>query len=144
MSPKAEEVIATLGGEQVVGPLTSRLDLDAALRVGLPVGSFETLAESLGVPQSILARALMIQPRTLSRRKRSGRLEATESDRLYRLARVFAHAIDVFGQMSHAAEWMSEPNRALAGRKPLDLLATDLGTREVDEALGRLEHGIFA
>ena len=144
MSPKAEEIVSALGGEQIIGPVTSRLDLDAALRVGLPVQSFASLAESLGVPHSTLARALMIQPRTLSRRKRSGRLEATESDRLYRLARVFAHAVEVFGAVSRAASWMSEPNRALAGRKPLDLLATDLGTLEVDEVLGRLEHGIFA
>ena len=143
MTPSSEHVVATLGGEDAVGPITSRLDLDAALRAGLPVSSFDALSKSLGVSRKTLARALLIQPRTLTRRKRSGRLESTESDRLYRLARVFTHAVEVFGTTEKAAAWMSEPNRALAGREPLGLLATDAGSREVDDTLGRLEHGIF-
>ena len=38
--------------------------------------------------------------------------------------------------------WLQKPSRGLAGAVPLDLLGTDLGAREVETELGRIEHGI--
>ena len=82
-------------------------------------------------------------PRTLSRRKDAGQPEAMESDRLVRLERVFAHAVEVFETTERARDWLETPNRALGDHRPLELLETDAGAREVYEALGRVDHGIF-
>lgn len=79
----------------------------------------------------------------LSRLQVEDKLEATESARLIRIARVLAHAEDVFGSTDKARDWLASKNRALAGQKPLQLLDTDAGTQEVEDVLGRIEHGIF-
>ena len=38
--------------------------------------------------------------------------------------------------------WLRRPNRALNGEMPVRLLDTDLGVRQVDDVLGRLEYGL--
>lgn len=144
MATLTAEVIDVLGGSRVVGPIQTRIDLANCVRAGFPYEAFEAMVSALSVTQAALAKTLMIQPRTLTRRKRSGRLEAEESDRLYRLARVFAHAAAVFGGEEKAAVWMLRANRALGDRPPLEYLDTDAGAQEVDDALGRIEYGIFA
>ena len=129
-----------LGGAGVVGNLQSRIEIVEAVRSGFPYGAFEALVEAMAVGTKVLAGILMIPPR----RKRAGRLGVEESDRLYRFARVLAHAMSVIGNIERASEWMLTPNRALGGVKPLDLMDTEAGAEEIDEVLGRLEYGIFS
>lgn len=64
-----------------------------------------------------------------------------ESDRL---GRVLAHAERVLGTRDKASEWLRRPNRALGGATPLALLDTNSGAAQVDDVLGRLEHGVFS
>ena len=66
------------------------------------------------------------------------------NQRLYRVARVAAHAFGVFGTEDNAASWLRRPNRALGGQAPIHLLDTDVGARQVEDTLGRLEHGIVS
>ncbi|MEM9593115.1 MAG: antitoxin Xre/MbcA/ParS toxin-binding domain-containing protein [Acidobacteriota bacterium] len=136
-------VVDVLGGSEVMGAMEDRVGVRTAVRSGLPYSAFENVTSALSMSQKDLARALSIQPRTLSRRRTEGRFQATESDRLYRVARVLAHARAVLGTMPLAAQWMTRPNRALGGEEPIYLLDTDIGVQEVDDALGRIEHGIF-
>jgi putative toxin-antitoxin system antitoxin component (TIGR02293 family) len=48
------------------------------------------------------------------------------------------------GSEEKAARWLHTPNRALGGNLPLELLDTDLGSRQVEEVLGRIEHGVYS
>jgi putative toxin-antitoxin system antitoxin component (TIGR02293 family) len=82
--------------------------------------------------------------RTLARRRQSRKLDADESDRLYRMARVAAHAFSVFGAEDKAAAWLRRPNRALNGELPFHLLDTDVGARPIEDLLGRIEHGVVS
>ncbi|HEX7190811.1 MAG TPA: antitoxin Xre/MbcA/ParS toxin-binding domain-containing protein [Thermoanaerobaculia bacterium] len=67
------------------------------------------------------------------------------SDRLFRVARVLARAIDLFdGDREAALEWLTKPQRALGDAVPLDLAATELGAHEVEALALRLEHGVFS
>ena len=50
----------------------------------------------------------------------------------------------VFGDREKAARWLSKPNEDLASAKPLDLLRSALGARDVEEELIRIEEGYFA
>ncbi|HSM36587.1 MAG TPA: MbcA/ParS/Xre antitoxin family protein [Longimicrobiales bacterium] len=43
-----------------------------------------------------------------------------------------------------AARWLRKPNRGLDGKRPLDLLESDLGARVVERVLGRIERGLVA
>ncbi len=136
-------IIDLLGGTRVTGKLRGPIQVAQAVRRGLPWAAFEALVSALAVSQAELAAMLHIRARTLSRRKASGRLEAMESDRIFRLARVLAHAVEVFESVERARDWLETENRALDGLQPLAFLDTDAGAREVDDVLGRIEHGIF-
>ena len=137
------QIVDLLGGSQVIGEIGSPIEMARVVRRGLPWAAFEALVTALAISQAELAATLHIRSRTLSRRKDAGRLEAMESDRLFRLARVFVHAVDVFEAVDRARDWLETENRALGGLRPLDLLDTDAGAREVDDVIGRIEHGIF-
>ena len=48
------------------------------------------------------------------------------------------------GDESRARGWLVDPNRAMKGELPLDLLDTDAGARMVEAVLARIVEGIFA
>lgn len=90
-----------------------------------------------------VADLVSISLRTLNRRKAEGRLEPEESDRLLRVTRLFAKALELFeGDASAARAWFYTPARALGGERPITLARTDLGSREVEALIDRLEHGV--
>ena len=114
-----------------------------AVQKGLRFAAVETFQRSSGLSTAELAEAVVIPLRTLARRKDQGRLEPEESDRLLRVARVFGKALDLFeGDAAQARGWLSIPQRALGGERPLVLAQTDLGAREVEALADRLEHGV--
>jgi putative toxin-antitoxin system antitoxin component (TIGR02293 family) len=115
----------------------------ARVQKGLPASALERLREATGLGAAELLAALDLPERTWARRRKSGRLDPAESDRLLRLARVFAAALGLFdGDPRLAREWLSEPRRALGGRVPFALVVTELGAREVEALIGRIEHGV--
>jgi putative toxin-antitoxin system antitoxin component (TIGR02293 family) len=92
-----------------------------------------------------LAAAVLIPQRTLERRLAvNSILKTDEAERALRLARLFAKAKDVFEDGNEAAAWFAEPLSVLDGKTPLELCATEAGAREVEQTLGRIEHGVFA
>ena len=141
----AAQIVEALGGRNV---LRERLaDYRAVIeraRSGLPYAALEALAGRYAIPRETLARVLHLPVRTLARRKKERRLSADESDRLLRLSRVAAMAEEALGAHDKAGRWLQKPNRALGGGVPLDLLDTDLGARQVETILGRIEHGIYS
>ncbi|MCP9496333.1 MAG: DUF2384 domain-containing protein [Pyrinomonadaceae bacterium MAG19_C2-C3] len=111
---------------------------------GLSFDVFNHLRQNLNLPMRDLAELLMISPRTLSRRKDEGCLQPDESDRLVRMSRVFGRALELFdGDAEGARQWLMSPQRALGGDVPLSVAKTEIGAREVENVIGRLEHGVF-
>src|SRR5258706_218900 len=79
---------------------------------------------------------------TRSTRPRGG---VDESERLLRIATVFEKAVDLFeGDLVSARRWLSTPKKALGGETPLSFARTEIGGREVEALIGRLEHGVFS
>lgn len=112
---------------------------------GLPYRAYERFADALGATTDDLLKLIGIPRRTLVRRKAEGRFSMEESDRLLRAARVFSGAIDLFaGDREAALDWLTEPQMAFGGALPLDLAVTELGAREVEALVIRLEHGVFS
>ncbi|HSW28106.1 MAG TPA: antitoxin Xre/MbcA/ParS toxin-binding domain-containing protein [Longimicrobiales bacterium] len=137
--PWAEDEWTPLLGLALGGPV----ELHARLEQGLPYEALERLRAVLDVPVARVAELVRIPLRTLARRKDAGRLQPEESDRLLRLARVVALALGLFeGDVDPARAWLDQPQMALGQQAPLDLATTDVGSREVERLIGRLEHGI--
>ena len=55
-----------------------------------------------------------------------------------------ANAIEMIGHEGNALEWLTTPNKALGGEKPIDLLDTDTGARKVEDVLGRIAYGVYS
>jgi len=140
-----DSLIEALGGRKVFKRRIANLDeLREAVKAGLPYASFEALIGKLGLGREEAAAALHLPQRTIARRKKEQRLQADESDRVLRLARISAQAMATLGSEEKAAQWLRRPNRALGNRTPLDLLDSDIGIRQVEEILGRIAHGTIS
>lgn len=138
-----DEILAVLGGDGwIEGAPASAEDLLARVREGLPFAAATAVMDRYGIPRDGLCAILHLSRRNFLRRRTQGRLSADESDRLYRLARVLAHANRVFEDLAASADWIRTPNLALGDAPPLTLLDTDLGVEQVDQVLGRIEHGV--
>lgn len=118
-------------------PLVNRL------RDGFPMAEFRLLQDLLRISEEELGRFLGISPATLHRRKKSGRLETPESERIVRFARLFGLCMEVFETREAAREWLKSPNPGTAGEAPLSYADTEFGAREVENLLGRIDHGVF-
>ncbi|MDP9480807.1 MAG: DUF2384 domain-containing protein [Actinomycetota bacterium] len=110
---------------------------------GFPYEVLENFRKNVGLGAGEVADLVQINPRTLSRRKREGRLHADESDRVLRLSRVYGRALGLFsGDLDKTSRWLSTPKVALGGESPLDYSRVDVGAQEVVDLIGRIEHGI--
>jgi putative toxin-antitoxin system antitoxin component (TIGR02293 family) len=114
------------------------------LRVGLPVRELDDLQASLAVPMAKLAPMLGISKATLHRRKAGGRLGPAESDRVVRFARLMGKAVEVLESEENARQWLTSPQFGLGGATPLEYAETEVGAREVEDLLGRIEYGVYS
>ena len=118
-------------------------DLIRQIQKGLRFSELETLQNSIDMPFEQLAAKLCISRSTLQRRKAAGRLSPDESDKVMRLSRLLEHATKVFGDIEKARAWLKFPQRGLGGAVPLDYAETEVGAREVDNLLGRIEYSVY-
>jgi putative toxin-antitoxin system antitoxin component (TIGR02293 family) len=119
--------------------------LVSQIEAGLPFKTVESLAALSGLPVTLIASTLGIPERTLARRKAAGRFAPDESERLLRISTVFEQAVELFeGDVAGAVTWLTAPKRVLGNRSPLAYSRTELGAREVENLIGRLEHGVFS
>ncbi len=125
-------------------PAHSTVELHRLIEAGVRYALLGKLQTALGLPLKSLAQALQIPMRTLSRRREEGVFSPTESERLLRLASLCDKAVDLFdGDAEAARRWLAAPRPALGGNSPLDFARTAVGAREVEDLIGRLEHGVF-
>jgi putative toxin-antitoxin system antitoxin component (TIGR02293 family) len=67
-----------------------------------------------------------------------------EGERAERLARMAALAERVWETPELAHEFLTSPQPQLKGERPIDLARSELGAREVEHLLMRIEHGLPA
>jgi putative toxin-antitoxin system antitoxin component (TIGR02293 family) len=138
-------VFSRYAGAELLGLPQTGLELAAVLEDGVDFGKLQILSEALAVTPYELAASIHLSSSTLLRRKREGRLQADESDRLVRLGQIVAKAIQLFeGDREAAKIWLNRPARALGGRTPLKHTQTYSGAQEVEDLIERLEEGIFS
>jgi putative toxin-antitoxin system antitoxin component (TIGR02293 family) len=71
-------------------------------------------------------------------------LRGTASNRLYRLAQVLEHAIELYnGDELTALRWLKTPNVAFGNTAPLEMMASEVGSDMVDTLISQLELGIL-
>lgn len=133
-------VFGALGGGKGFG--VSKLI--ESLKAGLPVRELDDLRSNLDLPMERLVPMLGISKATLHRRKNSGRLDAAESDRVVRFARLLGRAASVMETLDDGRRWLTSPQVGLGGAIPLEYAETEVGAREVENLLGRIEYGVYS
>ena len=132
--------------EETTGDLPaprSSLDLVKVIREGLPAASVDNFIR-IGKLTNAEIDKIVLPRKTLAHRKLIGKLTADQSDRLMRVARVIAYAEEMFDSEEKASTWLRRATSILDGERPLDLLDTEEGAREVETVLTRIAHGIAA
>lgn len=143
---RVRDVATLLGGGRVFrAPILDPDQMRRAIRRGLPYEALEQLIQLLRLDTDEQVTVITgMASRTRARRRVSRRLRPDESDRLYRVARVAARAVQVLGSTEKAQRWLKRRNTALGNDIPLHRLDTEVGTRQVEAILGRIEHGVFS
>lgn len=122
----------------------STLQIVRKVQEGFPWAALERFHKHSGLTVGAIADLVQLPRRTLMRRKARGRLEPAESERLLRLSGIFERAVELFeGDADAARRWLTTPTAELGELSPLDFARTELGAREVEDLIGRLEHGVF-
>lgn len=141
---------AVLRSEKQLGiKIKKAKEVDNLIRKGIPFKVVEDIKERLKLADEEIAGILGMSVRTLSRRrhikdKEDARLNAIESDRLFRLVKIFALAQDVLEDKEQAIKWLHSRQFGLGKRIPLEVIQTEVGAREAEDLLMRIEHGVYS
>jgi putative toxin-antitoxin system antitoxin component (TIGR02293 family) len=114
------------------------------IEAGLSFRAVQNLQKALAIPMETLASVLGMSRATLHRRKNQGKIDKGESERLVRYQRLLKKAEDVFGDGKGAREWLTHKQVGLGNAVPLEFAKTEIGAREVENLLGRIEYGVYS
>ncbi len=115
------------------------LTLASSVEKGLPVSALDKLAGRIS-PLDVrgFAHRVVPKPTLERRRKQKQHLTTDESDRLARVAKVFAFGLEVFRDEAKVRDFLNRPHPMLDDKIPLELaLATGPGADAVVNLLGR-------
>ena len=142
MTINAVQVADMLGGERTLGRTIRNVgELRNAVEEGLPVSALDLVVRHVSRDDRSAAELkYRIIPKTTLRRRQ--RLDSEESQRLERLARMAALAEHVWEDADLAHEFLTSAQPQLDGERPVDLARSDLGTRQVETLLMKIEYAL--
>ena len=127
-----------LGLSKAASPLAFLEQVNA----GLSIDALHRVARQISPADSAFVYQL-IPKSTLARRQ--SKLNADESTKLARVAKVWKMALAVWGTAAEARAFLSRPHQLLEGQRPIDVvLASEFGSPLVEGILGRLQYGSAA
>jgi putative toxin-antitoxin system antitoxin component (TIGR02293 family) len=129
--------------EALLGIKASKAETSLALAYsvlkGFPVSALDKFA-GVVCPQDVRRFTYRVIPKaTLERRRKDKKpLTPDESDRLARVAKVFAFGLEIYRDEAKVREFLSRPHMMLDNKAPLDVaLATTPGADAVINLMGR-------
>jgi len=131
-----QEITDLLGiGKNPVAPLEF-VDL---VQEGLPLKSLNRLSVRIA-PADATFKYRLVPKATLARY--AVRLNSMQSNRIARVARLWAFARRIWGSDERTRDFLFQPHQLLNGRPPIDVaIENEIGAELVRDILGRLEFG---
>jgi len=135
----AEKIAGILGLSRQIHSL---YDLNESVTHGLPKATLRSTVSHL-TQDTETARQISnrLIPSASFKRRRS-LLNPQESERVERLARVFATALDIWGNDKDAQQFLFTPHPLLNQQRPVDLAFTELGARQIEQILENIRYGL--
>jgi len=141
--PDVLKVAQNLGGSKVLREdVASVADLERAVGRGLPFAALKYVVRHFPQRQKTRVQPIVVPRSTLQRREEEGRLRPAESEGRERIARLATPAAQLWESPAEAQRFLTAPHPQLENQAPIDLAATDLGTRRVENLLWKLEHSL--
>jgi putative toxin-antitoxin system antitoxin component (TIGR02293 family) len=138
------EVANVLGVARAEEPLASPFELIRKIEDGLPVSALDRVVAFVA-PADAGFKHRVVPKASLARRQHQKRLTAPEGERVARIARIWAFALEVWGEAAAARQFLFRPHAMLLDRPPIDVvIESELGAQLVDGILGRLKYGTAA
>ncbi len=111
---------------------------------GLPISALEEFSAYSGISLKDLL-LVVVPPRTLKhRRQRKEPLSLEESDRLFRVVRMYELAVKVYGDREDGREWLLGKKKRFDEKTALSMLRSEAGEQAVEELLYQIDEGVFA
>lgn len=148
ISPEFQGPVALLGGSRLVNVVIhSELDVHLFLTHGLPRSALNHLIANVSIlrKEENLKRAIGLSMRTTQRYKSDPEalLSEEQGGRTWKFAEILSKATEVFGSRETAEHWLEKPALALNQSRPIDLLSTHTGTKQVETLLSQLEYCVY-
>ncbi|KAF0190553.1 MAG: hypothetical protein FD165_2634 [Gammaproteobacteria bacterium] len=138
---QAEKIAEVMG---VTCRIHSLFDLAETVAHGLPKKALQATIKHLTLDSETakLISNQLVPPATFKRRKT--RLSPQESERVERLARVYATALDVWDDDDDTRQFLFAPHAMLNQKRPIDVAFTELGARQIEQILSNIKYGLPA
>lgn len=139
------EIVGILGGaDKLKRDIRSEWDMDHLIREGIPYQAFRYFLAKFA-PTDFALDAFIGSESTVKKDTEDDfPLPPIASDRLYRLARLFIITKRVLEDEKSGAEWLKRPQWGLGGRIPVEVAFTEIGAKEVENLLGRIDYSVLA
>lgn len=121
----------------------SPMDFARSVSAGLPTSALVRIADAISPKDGNFRHSVV--PRATSARNKSGALSPAASERVARVARVWADAVSVWGGQDAARAFLFRPHAMLEDQQPMEVaIKSELGAELVCDILGRLRYGSAA
>jgi putative toxin-antitoxin system antitoxin component (TIGR02293 family) len=114
------------------------------IRNGVSKKDLELLKNKAALDYSMLAKALSVTRATLINKKREEKFNMALSEKIVSLADLYSYGFEVFGDKDLFNQWIRNPNRALGGQVPYDLIDNQYGREEIKNLIGRIAYGVYS
>jgi putative toxin-antitoxin system antitoxin component (TIGR02293 family) len=138
---EALEVAYVLGIDKLA---KNSLDLMQQVEKGLPFFSLDRVVSQIA-PQDANFKYRLIPKATWARKKAAAALSPDQSERLARLARIWALAKEIWVTEEETRDFLFRSHAMLEDMRPIDVvIASETGSEIVRDILGRLQFGTAA
>lgn len=110
------------------------------IKKGLTIQFFNDICEDVELSKKRLMRVLRISESILAIRKKEGVFSFSESERLFRIRRIYNKALEIFTDKDSAKTWLKDPCWLLNNVTPIDYLETEIGGKEIENIFQHIEN----
>lgn len=140
-----EKLADVLGKKNIPSAIESPFDFIHLAGSGIDVSVIRNFIGYFNLKKELVARFLDVSEPTIYRWIKANKtLDRNFSVKLFEIADLFLFGEEVFGDQNAFFKWLNNPNEALGGLEPLELVGIPGGVSKVRDILGRIEYGVYS
>jgi len=143
MNIPANQIASILGGRKHLGrAIATHRDLEVLVEHGMPKLALDKLLLAFSKHSEFTESQLRHKIVPSATYKRSERFNVQTSETIERIARLYAIALEAFGDEQAACRFLLTEHTELNDRSPFEAALTEIGGRAVEEIIEKGLHGL--